>query len=78
MTKKITDFFALESNYPDLDAEGAVARLSQAIQCRTINYACLLYTSSLVKFSLVGTVTAVLSFTITSALVGAVPLIMQL
>ena len=39
MTKKITDFFALESNYPDLDAEGAVARLSQAIQCRTINYA---------------------------------------
>ena len=39
MTKKITDFFALEGNYPDLDAEGAVARLSQAIQCRTINYA---------------------------------------
>ena len=31
MTKKITDFFALEGNYPDLDAEGAVARLSQAI-----------------------------------------------
>ena len=39
MTKKITDFFALDGNYPDLDAEGAVARLSQAIQCRTINYA---------------------------------------
>ena len=39
MTKKISDFFALEGNYPDLDAEGAVARLSQAIQCRTINYA---------------------------------------
>ena len=39
MTKKITDFFALEGNYPDLDADGAVARLSQAIQCRTINYA---------------------------------------
>ena len=39
MTKKITDFFAFEGNYPDLDAEGAVARLSQAIQCRTINYA---------------------------------------
>ena len=39
MTKKITDFFALEGNYPDLDAEGAVARLSQAIQCRTIYYA---------------------------------------
>ena len=39
MTKKITDFFALEGNYPDLDAEGAVARLSQAIQCRTVNYA---------------------------------------
>ncbi len=36
---KITDFFALEGNYPDLDADGAVARLSQAIQCRTINYA---------------------------------------
>ena len=28
MTKKITDFFALEGNYPDLDAEGAVARLT--------------------------------------------------
>ena len=39
MTKRITDFFALEGNYPDLDAEGAVARLSQAIQCRTVNYA---------------------------------------
>ena len=26
MTKKITDFFALEGNYPDLDAEGAVFR----------------------------------------------------
>ena len=32
MTKKISDFFALEGNYPDLDAEGAVARLSQAIR----------------------------------------------
>ena len=26
--KKVTDFFALEGNYPDLDGEGAAARLS--------------------------------------------------
>ena len=36
--KKVTDFFALEDNYPDLDGEGAAARLSAAIQCKTINY----------------------------------------
>lgn len=36
--KKVTDFFALEGNYPDLDGEGATARLSAAIQCKTINY----------------------------------------
>lgn len=36
--KKVTDFFALEGNYPDLDGEGAAARLSAAIQCKTINY----------------------------------------
>ena len=36
--KKMTDFFALEGNYPDLDGEGAAARLSAAIRCKTINY----------------------------------------
>ena len=36
--KKVTDFFALEGNYPDLDGEGAAARLSAAIRCKTINY----------------------------------------
>ena len=30
--KKVTDFFALEGNYPDLDGEGAAARLSAAIR----------------------------------------------
>ena len=37
--KTITDFFAREADYPDLDAGGVIARLSQAIQCKTINYA---------------------------------------
>ena len=36
--KKVTDFFALEGNYPDLDGEGAAARLSAAIRCKPINY----------------------------------------
>lgn len=36
--KKVTDFFALEGNHPDLDGEGAAARLSAAIRCKTINY----------------------------------------
>ena len=36
--KKVTDFFALEGNYPDLDGGGAAARLSAAIRCKTINY----------------------------------------
>ena len=35
--KKVTDFFALEGNHPDLDGEGAAARLSAAIRCKTIN-----------------------------------------
>ena len=34
----MTDFFALEGNHPDLDGEGAAARLSAAIRCKTINY----------------------------------------
>ena len=37
--KAVSDFFARETDYPDFDGEGAVARLSQAIQCKTINYA---------------------------------------
>ena len=37
--RAVTDFFARESDYPDLDGEGAVQRLSGAIQCQTINYA---------------------------------------
>lgn len=35
--KHIFDFFANESDYPDLDCDGAVARLSHAIQCKTVN-----------------------------------------
>ena len=35
----VMDFFANEEEYADLDLDGAVARLSRAIQCRTINYA---------------------------------------
>ena len=37
--KAVSDFFARETDYPDFDGEGAVARLSQAIQCKTVNYA---------------------------------------
>ena len=37
--KAVSDFFARETDYPDLDGEGVVARLSQAIQCKTVNYA---------------------------------------
>ena len=37
--KKITDYFAGEALYPDLDVDGAAGRLSAAIRCRTINYA---------------------------------------
>lgn len=37
--KAVSDFFARETDYPDFDREGAVARLSQAIQCNTVNYA---------------------------------------
>lgn len=36
--KSITGFFAFEQDFPDLDAEGAINRLSKAIQCKTINY----------------------------------------
>lgn len=37
--KVFTDFFACESDYPDLDAGGAVERLSKAVQCKTVNHA---------------------------------------
>ena len=33
MKKAITDFFACEGDYPDLDGAGALERLSRAIQC---------------------------------------------
>lgn len=39
MKKYCTDFFARENDYPDLDGDGAVRRLSQALACKTINYA---------------------------------------
>ena len=35
--KQIFDFFANETDYPDLDGAGAVERLSRAIQCKTID-----------------------------------------
>lgn len=35
--KHIFDFFANETDYPDLDGDGAVERLSRAIQCKTID-----------------------------------------
>ena len=35
--KQIFDFFANETDYPDLDGSGAVERLSRAIQCKTID-----------------------------------------
>ena len=35
--KHIFDFFANETDYPDLDGAGAVERLSRAIQCKTID-----------------------------------------
>ena len=35
--KHIFDFFANETDYPDLDSTGAVERLSRAIQCKTID-----------------------------------------
>ena len=35
--KSASDFFAFESDYPDLDTDGAVARLSRAIQFKTIH-----------------------------------------
>lgn len=35
--ENIFDFFKNESDWPDLDVEGAVQRLSAAVQCRTIS-----------------------------------------
>ena len=35
----VMDYFANEGEYPDLDVDGAVRRLSRAIQCKTINCA---------------------------------------
>ena len=35
--KQIFDFFANETDYPDLASTGAVERLSRAIQCKTID-----------------------------------------
>lgn len=37
--KDIHEFFAHEDDYPDLDVSGAAARLSAAVQCRTVNCA---------------------------------------
>lgn len=37
--KELFDYFALEGDYPDLDANGAVERLSKAIQCKTVSHA---------------------------------------
>ncbi|MER2235303.1 MAG: M20/M25/M40 family metallo-hydrolase [Candidatus Limivicinus sp.] len=37
--RPVSSFFAGEELYPDLDTEAAVNRLSEAIRCRTINYA---------------------------------------
>ncbi len=37
--KPVTAFFANETMYPDLPLEAAVEHLSQAVRCRTINYA---------------------------------------
>ena len=37
----VFDFFAREAFYPELDAEGAVRRLSEAVRCRTVNNPCI-------------------------------------
>lgn len=37
--RSIDTFFDCESDYPDLDGQGAAERLSRAIQCKTINCA---------------------------------------
>ena len=39
MKKLQSDFFLHEGNFSDLDADGAVRRLSKAITCKTVNYA---------------------------------------
>ena len=35
--KSVYDYFAGEERYPELDAAGAVSRLSEAVRCRTVN-----------------------------------------
>ena len=37
--RPVADYFAREEDFPDLDRESALARLSAAIRCKTINYA---------------------------------------
>ena len=37
--ESVFDFYAGEDRYPELDAVGALSRLSQAVRCRTINNA---------------------------------------
>lgn len=37
MHKSVFDFFSGEDLYGDLDADGAVSRLSEAVRCRTVN-----------------------------------------
>ena len=35
--KSVYEYYVGEDRYPDLDAAGAVSRLSEAVRCRTIN-----------------------------------------
>ena len=37
--RPVGSYFSGEARYPDLDAEGAAARLSEAIRCQTVNHA---------------------------------------
>lgn len=37
--KELFDYFVREEDYPDLDAGGAVERLSKAIRCKTVSHA---------------------------------------
>lgn len=37
----VYDYFAGEDRYPELDAAGAVSRLSEAVRCRTVNNPCI-------------------------------------
>jgi carboxypeptidase PM20D1 len=36
----VYDYFDREDLYPELDAEAAVSRLSEAVRCRTVNNPC--------------------------------------